>query len=255
MAVLHNIILGDLQRAKCILFTALWLFSTQLTHAENAGISGTITSHHNNTPLAGIRVEAFQTEDGPGGAALSDAAGAYHIYPLSSGTYIVRFFDPAQQYAPESYDQIPGHDFAYHDATVIELQEGVTQTNINASLRTGSILSGRVTQTNDTFSLPNILVEAFEVASSNLAAWTFSDHEGDFTLGGLAKGKYRIRLQDPEQLYAAQVYGAAPGVQVGGPPHRTGYGLAECRSVSPFRHLCGSTSPSHHDVGAVDLHR
>ena len=214
MACLHPTRKSNLLRTQHLLFAALWLLSVQRSHTQDTGISGTITSYTNSSPLAGIRVEAFQTEDGPGGAALSDAEGNYIISSLSNGTYIVRFYDPEQQYAPESYDQIPGHDFAYDHATVIDLHEGSIQSNINAALRTGSILSGRVTQTNEMIALPDILVEAFEMASGHLAAWTFSDHEGDFILRGLAAGNYRVRFQDPGQIYAAQVYGAAPGVAV-----------------------------------------
>lgn len=67
-------------------------------------ISGTVTSTVGGTALAGIEVRAQRDSDTGWHTVVTNASGTYTFSGLADGSYLVRFFDPAGDYATEYWD-------------------------------------------------------------------------------------------------------------------------------------------------------
>ena len=160
-------------------------------------ISGKVTGPDGSTPLAGIHVEARQWDEdwwqGRGWGA-TDAEGNYTIGGLSSGIYRIAFFDWEGQYINEVYDDAADME----SGTDIDVPLETTVTNINASLAVASRISGSVTGPDGTNPLADINAAAYRWSGSSWDWWEsgVTDENGDYEIGGLPAGTYRVEFND-----------------------------------------------------------
>jgi len=163
-------------------------------------ISGTVTND-SGIKCEGIGVYAQDPVGGSFGYGTTDADGNYTISGLSSGDYIVGFFDSNYVYVSEYYDNKSGQASA--DTVAVTAPGEVT--GINAELSVGGTISGTVT--NDS----GIKCEGIGVYAQDMVGGSFgygaTDAEGNYTISGLASSDYTVEFRDDaSHLYIDEYY-------------------------------------------------
>jgi Carboxypeptidase regulatory-like domain len=176
---------------------ALALASPAVTMAETTGsISGTVTDATTKAPVAGVEVCAFYIA---GGCASTNSSGEYTISQLPTGEYKLRFTTDGRNYAPQYYNGKTNES----EANPVSVTAGSTTSGIDAALRPGGQITGRVTDASTGAPLPGILVSVY---GSSDYVWT--NHNGEYAAVGLASGEYKVEFGPPSenQSYFHQYY-------------------------------------------------
>ena len=173
-------------------------------------ISGVVKGPDGTTPLEGILVQSYNPSTGAWGWDWTDSAGQYEIGGLAAGSYRIRFSDGTGTHAPEIFNNIPG-DNIWNYGALIAVAEGATTTGIDASLALAGRISGTVTGPDGTMRLEGIYVESYNPAMGRWGPSDYTDANGQYEIGGLATGSYRIRFSDPSSTYMSEVYYDIPG--------------------------------------------
>ncbi|UCC51074.1 MAG: carboxypeptidase regulatory-like domain-containing protein, partial [Anaerolineaceae bacterium] len=172
--------------------------------AEGAGrIAGTVTDGTN--PLDGIEVMVCHwvgasCDDAVYGS--TDATGKYDVGGLLAGVYRVRFKDDTGVYLTEWYDDAPNDN----SATNVNVSAFKTTSGIDAVLIEGGHITGRVTDS--TNPLQDIQVTVYNPL--DLLSSTSTDASGNFDIGGLPTGSYRVKFSDDSGVYITEFYNDAP---------------------------------------------
>jgi hypothetical protein len=181
-------------------------------------ISGTVTGPDEFTPLENIQAVAFHWNEfgwwDQVGSVHTDSDGNYTIGGLAAGTYRVEFRDWYGNYLPEVYDNASDLD----SGTDIVVAAGTTETGIDASLNAASKISGTVTGPDEFTPLENIQAVAFhwnEFGWWDQVGSVHTDSEGNYTIGGLAAGTYRVEFRDWHGNYLPEVYDNASDLDSG----------------------------------------
>ncbi len=179
-----------------------------------AEISGVVTEHGTGDPVAGAEVCAQSL--GLFGFGLdcsqSGADGRYSIIHLQDGAYRVSFSDKG--FAPQYYEEAVGSQEAEPVITI----SGEDTPDVDAALVRGASISGRVTSAAAGTPVAGVTVCA-SVAGGEGGGCVTTGASGEYTVGGLGAGRYRLSFSSKE--YPAQYYGGvysysgAPSVQVG----------------------------------------
>lgn len=189
-----------------------------ITNDASSHIAGTVTGPDGTTPLQGILVQAGPP-DGNWWANSSwdftDISGQYTIRGLSNATYRVLFADweDLYGYVAEYYDN--AFDIATGDDIIIP--SGANVTNINASLAEAAEISGTVTGPDGVTPLKWIDVSLRRWTGSfwKEILYTETDVTGNYMIGGIAEGTYRLRFKDWDEDYITEVYVDAPDLDSG----------------------------------------
>jgi hypothetical protein len=201
--------------------------------SEGSHITGTVTGPDGTTPLEGISVTAYYWSDGEIGSSTpiigwvsmgsgaTDTNGYYNIGGLRAGTYHVKYQDNDGVYAPEFYDDAPDHD----SAADIAVASSTTLNGIDASLGEASHITGTVTGPDGTTPLAGIEVTAYRwsegaVDSYGNVNWeelesASTDVGGNYDIGGLPAGSYRVVFGLWQNSYAIEVYDNAADLDSG----------------------------------------
>ena len=179
-----------------------------------SSIGGTVTAADGLTPLESISVTVFRFSGGNWefvGGQISEVDGTFVVNGLAAGAYRVEFYDSLGAYAGEYYNNRT--TFALADTVNVPAATAVT--GIDASLSPASSISGKVTGPGGA-SLSGITVSvlAFSVSQD---AWIFAssgstDASGNYTVGGLSAGNYRVEFSDIAGSYAKEYYNDAADV-------------------------------------------
>ena len=151
-----------------------------------ASLAGTVVNSVTGEPIAKVRV-SIQTmlngrqEVNP--SAVTDSQGKFSLSPLPAGFYVPR---------AERAGFVMLRDSAALRTASVQLRAGETKSDFTIKLAPGGAVSGRVV---DADGEP---VESVSVSVEGLTG-TFrraqTDDEGQFRLGGLAPGRYRLQEQ------------------------------------------------------------
>jgi hypothetical protein len=192
--------------------------------AATGQITGQVTGPDGTTPLAGITVTAYRQVDPiswlVAGTVSTDATGAYTIGGLPTAIYRARFRDPSGDYVGEFYDD----KRTFTLATNFDVTDGQTTAGISASLNQAGRIAGVVTKLSDGSPVVDIAVGAwyFDGLAWVNAGGGVTNSGGDYVIGGLAPGAYRIKFDDvysppryvPEYYDNVLTIGDATGVEV-----------------------------------------
>jgi len=175
-------------------------------------ITGTVTEEGSGDPLEGIGVAIYHNGMWLG-ANLTDASGNYDLGGLNTGTYRLSFRDNSGTYATEYYDDVT-EDLG--SATDIMVTVGTTTSNINAQLALAGHITGMVTDCAGN-PLMGIDVGAYRWNGSEWIWLNFmlTDATGNYDVGGLSTGTYRVRFRDPSGTYPTEYYDNAPDILSG----------------------------------------
>ncbi len=174
-------------------------------------IAGTVTAAVSGSTIADISVFAYkQTTIGWEYAqfAVTDLTGDYLLSGLAPGTYMVSFSDNAGTYLSEYYDGSPTDV----GATPVTVAAEETVPGINASMELAGRITGTVTELAGGGPLFDIQVAVYEIGADPTSppyAWTLTDADGFYDIGGLPTGLYRVMFTDWTQMYAPEFYNGA----------------------------------------------
>jgi len=179
-------------------------------------ITGTVTGPDGVTPLENIAVLAYvwDASNPPSiseytGDSFTDANGNYDIGGLGSGTYRIWFWDNnARVYASEFYNN--KSTLALADDIAVTAPQTVS--GISASLESGGHITGTVTGPDGVTPLEGIYIsvylsDAFSIPSVGYpVGHTYTDINGDYDVGGLGSGSYRVGFSDSSGYYFTEYY-------------------------------------------------
>lgn len=182
-------------------------------------ITGVVTAGDTGEPLAGVYVNAYQTDPNCdaetlwGGSAYTDESGVYTISGLFPGSYRV-YIDAGSSSSASMY-----HDDSQTD---IAVQAGMT-TQVDAALQRGGLVLGRVTAEDTGNGLGDVGVTFYRryySASNNQYYWSWdgsteTDANGYYTSTALSTNDYAVAFYTyswtgsaayVEEMYDNQMY-------------------------------------------------
>ncbi len=165
-------------------------------------INGTVTDETTGDPLQGICVDAT---GGSSGSVFTDAAGTYNIAGLPAGNYRVRFKDCSSSpaYLSEWYNDRP--DSASADLVAVTQKQKTA--GIDAALALGGTVNGTVTSERTGEPIEGIRVDVAD-ASYHLLGSSATDSAGNYSVGGLPTGSYKVHFEDDDvpPIYLSEWY-------------------------------------------------
>ncbi len=176
-------------------------YSSYAERGEIGEIAGEVTSAATGDPIEAARVCAIDVR-GPGHwrCATTDAAGEYAVTVHESASYDVRFSAPpgSGYVATQYYDGQPSPS----EETAVTATLGATTAGIDARLAEGGRIAGTVTG-----APANAPVAGVEVcAPQSGAECVLTSANGEYTLSGLAPGRYEVEFQPSSGMYLPQYW-------------------------------------------------
>ena len=164
-------------------------------------IAGRVTAAGSNTPLANAHVSVSLVGSNHSNGFQTDGNGYYEISGLVPGNYRVQFSGPPDTgYMSTFYN---GKDYATADSVTVTAG-GITA-NINAQLKTGAEIRGKVTAAGTSTPLAGVSVRAWATAGGSFG-WGTTDAFGNYALRGLKPGSYKIEFDAPASLNRISSY-------------------------------------------------
>jgi hypothetical protein len=202
----------------------------------SASIQGIVTSGGN--PVSGIAVGLYDAAGNPvPAAAQTGLDGIYEVQGLLPAAYKVGF-SAGSNLAFQFYNGVS----TLAAATAVTTTTGQITKGINATLSTGGLITGTVTDAATAKVLPDVVVDLLD-AQGNLVESAFSRQDGTYTLAGVPTGAYYVEF-DPTSFYSSkyqvQYYG---GTQV--LSGSTGVGVTAGQSTANINAalLAGTAAP------------
>lgn len=192
-------------------------------------ISGTILSDLDGSPVPGVVVYAYKSENGYYGTGVTQKDGTYTIVGLKGGDYKMQVNAQGSQYAGEYYN----NTFIFDEASLVTVTQGLETSGIDFSLAAGGAISGTVT---DGIGDPvgNVVVTAYDLQDTGDYGTALTDQEtGVYTITGLLPAEYKIEVDDlyVDRGYVRQYYN----------------GVATYEAATPVTVTSGAT------IGSIDL--
>lgn len=168
----------------------------------SASISGVVTNAATDAPVNGVEVCAEQ----PGSAfcTQSNKNGEYTLFSLTAGKYDMHFADREANFVFQYYDGKQNES----EATAINLTEGQTLAGIDAALKPGGVVEGKVTSARTSSALAGAEVCVRPVATPHepFLACTITEASGDYRIERLEAGEYVARFSSSGGDYLTQFY-------------------------------------------------
>ena len=153
---------------------------------ESAGsIAGTVTAADGGAPLEEAEVCAYGEDGFRCGWTGED--GGYALGELPADTYEVEFFS-YENYSPQYHED---RDHSY-EADDVEVELGEVASEIDAAMKSGGQISGRVTAAATGAPLPEIVVCSIEAAATELFSCAQTNAAGQYTLRRLVTDVYKV---------------------------------------------------------------
>lgn len=192
---LYRTLVRLLAIALAVGMSALMLGSPASSATFTGEISGTV-SGPNASPLAegaNIFVRLWDRTGNDVDEISVAADGAYHATGLAPGNYRLEVTDSSAIYGTEFYS----NKSSLADATPVAVANGSTTANINVQLAVGGSISGHVSGPGGTAIDPDsdVSVSVFD-SEGHYVRWGHADSAGNYTVGGLSTGSYRVRFND-----------------------------------------------------------
>jgi hypothetical protein len=166
---------------------------TLTAHTDASGpgsISGVVVKSGTSTGLAGVVVDAFDSDGDQVASVTSNGSGAYSIPNLAAGDYTLDYIGTGYYIS-----QWSGDAATQDDATAVTVT-AAANTAANASLVLGGSISGTLTGSVSTAPVAGVVV-TLEDLSENVLASTTSDSSGVYSFRGVAAGTYYLDYNPP----------------------------------------------------------
>ncbi len=173
---------------------------------SGASISGTVRDVSNNG-IKDICVDAHlgSPQNGGIGSAVTQGDGTYEMTGLPPGDVYVYFSDcaPSPRYFNEWYDDQRDSN----NANALNVVAGSSNGSIDATLETGAMVSGTVTDESHQ-GLDNVSV-SFDNNDTDTHGWAQTDASGKYA-AMLEPGNYRVRFEDQNGSHATEYWNNQP---------------------------------------------
>ena len=177
---------------------------------RGSSVSGSVTDAENGSPVAGVGIIFEPTFGADNAYATTDADGRYEIVgALAPGPYYVAVETHDLVYIDQFYDGQRSREDA--DRIMVGPQEVLE--DIDFSLEVGGTITGVVTDAATGRPISNVSTHA-EPQQEGPSADAGTGFGGEYTLSGLAPGRYRIRAWANDQGYASRYFGQSPGLEI-----------------------------------------
>jgi hypothetical protein len=196
--------------------TCLALSATGIARGRGPGaplatgqITGLIIDAATSAPLGGIPLEAYTAAGSLAGLTSADAAGAFSIAGLATGSYYVRtrVLD-TDNHIDEIYNDVPCPPCDV--GTLIAVTDGVTTSGVNFALAPGGTISGTVTVAGTGAPIASMTVVVTTAAGLTMKK-TVTNGAGVFVATGLPAGSYYARTSaSTVQNYIDELYQERP---------------------------------------------
>ncbi len=190
---------------------------TFTTLPAGTGIAGTVTSASTGLPVGGIEVCAYEAagEGLFGECTATESTGRYALTGLASGEYVVEFSSPPGD--PSDYIRQYYNDRSQPaEAEPVAVGAGSVTLGIDAQLKDGGRVTGKVTSATSHFAVGGVLVCAF-TAATEIEQCGLTDGAGEYAITGLPSGSYRIGFDGVEAGYVIQYYDDEPSLSAATP--------------------------------------
>jgi hypothetical protein len=174
---------------------------------KGGAITGKVTDSTSGAGIQGVYVYVYDAGSGGSvGYGSTDAAGAYTISGLATGSYKLRFSGP---YNAGYIGQWYNNKADQTSVTAVQVTAPDTTTGIDVAMVKGGSITGRIT---DSVTGAGILGIFTGVYDATTGAWVncsyMIDTSGVYTITGLASGSYKLRFSGSSSSgYIGQWYG------------------------------------------------
>ena len=164
-------------------------------------ISGTVRANATSAAVADVEVYAWCTTctslDFTKPSTYTNASGAYTISHLPPGSYTLRFDPPRATNLQHGYRNATAPTYFSVSTPVAVTIVNMSLTGKNIRLPAGYKISGKVTRSNGTTPIHDVLVSANLVYTSQVVTVdeTMTDAAGNYTLMGLSPGSYEVGFE------------------------------------------------------------
>ena len=160
------------------------------------------------------------------GCTSTNSEGEYTVSRLVTGSYKVQFSAP---YGGNYVRQYYNGEAAYVTANRVPVVAGETKTGIDAEMAEGGEITGKVTDAGTEAPIEYAEVCAYRAAGGVFEGCVSTDSSGEYTIGGLPTGSYKVRFSPPyggnylSQYYNGKAsFGEADAIAVSAGEARTG---------------------------------
>ena len=179
----------DLASADVVVLATSQSTASNINAALHPGgaISGMVVTEDHGQPVSQTYVEVYNAAGDYVASTEADEDGAYRITNLPAGQYRIWFVPPSDSgYAREFYD----NKRRLADADAITVVASEETDGIDASVRLGGSLAGRVTDESTGAGAPGIAVEVYD--GDSFGGWAVTNADGEYTVKGLATGDHTV---------------------------------------------------------------
>ena len=175
--------------------------------AVGGSISGTVIEEGTGNPVTNCWVVVYDAAtynwvEGEN----TDSSGNYTVGAIPTGTYKVEFSPNDGVHVREWYDDRP--DFESADSVTVAAPE---QVSINdAVLVVGGSISGTVTEEGTGAPITSCSITAYDAATDDYLESGNTDSLGNYTIGGLVTGEYKVRFSPYDEVHVREWYNDKP---------------------------------------------
>lgn len=174
--------------------------------ARAGAIAGEVTSSTTSSPLAAVQVAIYNAARQQIRSTTTNGEGRYDVEGLANGAYEVGFAASGTDFLSQFYNDRS----TLASAQPVSVHSGGGATEVDAALRPGGQISGRVTGAPASEPLEDIEVTAYNGDEEEQAA-TVTNTNGEYDIQGLPTGSYRLAFQALlGDTWLTQYYGDHP---------------------------------------------
>lgn len=169
---------------------------------DKAGvISGTVKFDGGGLPVVGVWVDVYSADGSYGGGGKGTDANGQYAVSLRAGTYKV-WFDWNRDVAPEWYQDRDSQA----EADSVTVTAGQT-TTVDADVAAAGVITGVVTDGSTGLPVPTtVLVRVYDQSGGLVKEYGATDLSGNYRVGGLGTGDYKVLFRDPSDFYDDEYY-------------------------------------------------
>jgi hypothetical protein len=175
-----------------------------LALAVGGSISGTVRNSANNLPIPGTTVQVYNSAAVPVAQIATNPSGNYELANVADGGFFVRTQNSLGFINEVFVNRACGGYCDILNGEAVTITGGVPVGLVDFSLDAGGSISGQLTNANTGVGIALAEVQAIDI-NGLIAGRTNTNASGNYSLGGLQPGNYRLRTSNTAG-YENQVY-------------------------------------------------